>query len=192
MKMAGVLVFFLATSGHAIRERAQTLDGHWHATCHAGKIAEMRIDQSTSYLREAFYKEAHCQVPLFFLETYGLVQYPPNQVRPTDNFVLVDYTYRDIYLTPLTEEMAQQFNLGRLCGLNDWSVLIPQSISGLSCRLVDGAQPIVVPAPQQQRFGIFKVVEPWLYFGQNNQLEDSSSPARRPKDLQPEPFGKRR
>ncbi len=176
----------------SLHGRAETLDGHWVTNCHSGKISEMRINGLNSYLREAFYKESNCKTLLFFLETYGLVQYPNRSTELKISPWPVDYTYQAIHLTPLTEDMAQQFNEGKLCGLNDWVPLVPQFITGLSCRLVDGARPITIPLPMQQRFGIFKIIEPWLYFGQNNQLEDSSSPARRPKDLQQDPFGKRR
>lgn len=167
-----------------------TLEGVWLSSCQAGKISQMRIEaNSTSYLREAFYKDSLCQTPQFFIETVGTLKYPESPLQT--NYQFVDYTYQEIYLTALSEPMADQFNRQQLCDLSHWTALVPQRITGRQCRFVEGARPLSIPVTGQNRYGIFAIKEPWLYFGQNNPLENSSSPVRRPSELQKEPFGRR-
>lgn len=196
MKMqVGILLLFFALSIQVGAENSpsesMTLDGHWIASCQNGKISEMRIQSENSYLREAFYKEIECKSLLFTIETLGLINYPTPNKESKSDFSLVDYRYQAIYLTPMTTDMALQFQESALCGIKTWEPLVAQLISGNWCRFVSGARPILIPGDGQRRFGIFKIVEPWVYFGQNNALEDSSSPMRRPKDLQKSPFGRR-
>lgn len=125
----------------------------------------------------------------------GEFQHPSNQAHSnTLSFSqnsLVDYSYQEVAIRPLNLEITSQFNKSRMCDINTWTTMAPTTITGKHCRFVEGARPIQIPYYQQNRFGIFKILEPFLYFGQNNLLEDSSSPSRRPKDINPEPFGKR-
>lgn len=170
-----------------------TLEGQWLSACKNGKISQMRIDQNlNSYLREIFYQEPFCQTPQFYIETVGSVSFPEDAVQTLNpTFHSVDYLYKEILLTPLSPGMAAHFKNKQLCGLIEWVPLIATPISGKACAFVEGARPVKVPQTGHARYGIYSVSEPWLFFGQNNPIEDSSSPARRPSELQKEPFGKR-
>jgi hypothetical protein len=183
--------FTTETSSLELPSPPITLEGHWWSGCELSKISEMRITNNHSYLREAFYKDPHCRELLFSIETEGTLSYPPINDGTNTQGLPVDYTYQSIQLTALNSEAAKDFQNVELCGHTQWKPLIALNVTGRLCRFFEGARPIQIPKRNQQRFGIYSITEPWLYFGQNNAIEDSSSPARRPTVLMSKPFGQR-
>lgn len=169
------------------------LEGMWLSACQGGKISQMQIDsQFNSYLREIYYQEAYCKTPLFYIETLGSITYPVEAFggkSPSPS--PVNYLYKEILVTPLSPGIAAQFTQKHFCDYEAWTALVATPITNRLCVFMENARPIKIPHSGQARYGIFAIQEPWLYFGQNNPLEDSSSPARRPSELQKEPFGKR-
>lgn len=176
-----------------------TLDGQWLSNCRGGKISTMLIQGRSSFLREAYYEDSACKILLYFIDTHGWVDYPSPQPLQSAEAALmasekgwpVDYSYQDITLTPANENIARQFRQSQLCDWPHWHPLIAVTITGKACRFVEGAKPVLIPLRSQRRYGIYLIREPYLFFGQNNRLEDSSIPSRRPLNLQEQPFGKR-
>jgi hypothetical protein len=190
-----ILVVSLCLSARARSAAITTvsvLDGSWKSECQNGKRADMHIERNSSLLLEAYYNDSHCDRAVFEIETTGKISYPESKEPTfTHSAFPVDYEYQQITITPRQKDAVTQFNNNQFCGIKSWSLDTPQIVTGGFCRFIEGARPIPIPLAGQKRYGLFRIDEPWLYFGQNNAEEDSSAPERRPSRLQNQPFAKR-
>lgn len=155
---------------------ASTPEGTWLTSCQDGLSKTQIISQNNhSHTIEKFHQDRFCRQPSFVFITSGGLNFPAeiNQI---------DFTYTQIQLVVHRKEVVQDFNKRSVCGLTNWKVSEPQTITGLKCALFNIHKPTSIPQSGDTKFGIYKIENDKLYFGKLSKENDGSTPEKRPQE----------
>lgn len=165
----------------------QTLDlsGEWITPCDRGLRKTQVIDGDVATTTEFFHHDRFCNVESFRFKTAGTIKTFPNQPA------WIDFAYSEIEITVFVKEVVEDFNARKVCGFTNWSVAMPQQITGLNCALFNMNKETKIPSAGDMKFGIYKIETDHLYYGQMTKEKDSSSPEKRPSEFSPDAFEKK-
>lgn len=154
-----------------------SLEGIWETGCQGGLKKEQLIKLPFVDVLELFHKDKDCQSLSFKFRTSGTLLF--NKENPS----WIDFTYQQIQLTVYVEAVINDLNERAVCGKTDWKLGEPQTITGLQCALFNVNKPTPIPKQNDQKFGIYSVVDDQLFYGQMSPEADGSSPLKRPVNL---------
>lgn len=162
--------------------------GVWKKTCSEGlsKIQYISEDGLSSEMTEKFHQDRNCDQLSFEFITRGKLDYP--SMTNTTNWL--DFTYTEIQLVLYRIEIVNDFNERQVCSLNNWEIGKPQTITGLQCALFNITKPTQIPQAGVTKYGIFKIENDMLFYGQLTLENDSSTPDKRPKHYEPHGYKK--
>lgn len=168
-----VLIILFVPSLHA-----KIADGIWSTTCLGGLNKEQLYEANDQVkLSEHFYQNANCTDESFTFETRGRVSYY------NEPSLFMDFTYKEIRLIIGKQTIIDDFNLRKVCGCNNWQINQPQNITGQKCALFDVNKELQIPKAGDRKYGIFKIENSKLYYGQLSKDLDGSSVDKRPLRL---------
>lgn len=156
------------------KAHAADLTGLWKTGCKLGLSKEQDINGRETVTTENFYQDRFCQNPSFQFKTTGLIGFSD------ENSIWIDFVYTEVEITVLREEVIQDLNTRQVCGLNDWEVAKPKVITGLRCALFNVSKETQISKAGDQKFGIYKLENDRLYFGQLTRETDGSDSLKRP------------
>lgn len=154
--------------------QAQINTGLWSTGCIKGLDKKQLYENNQVSLVEYFHQDAKCQDESFRFQTSGTVTYNYEQS-------FIDFIYEKIQLTVFKQNVTNDFNARKVCGLDNWAVAQAQNITGLKCALFNTHKEVQVPKAQDRKFGIYQLENNKLYFGKLTQSYDGSSPEKRPR-----------
>ena len=169
------------------------LDGLWKKTCsHRSTREELFAGDHVKY-SEKYFADDLCGVMLvafissgpfqvLALETQGLIIQGRISGAQKINFI---FEHAEIVLQ--SPQIVVDFNQRKVCGREDWTTGT-HSIINLTCDFFKLGRDFPAPKYGQEKFGIFKVATPLLYFGQLSHTFDGSTDSKRPQELEPEPY----
>jgi hypothetical protein len=135
------------------------------------------------YAEQNFFDSA-CEEPSVTTRSYGTYVLGAGAGSGRE----IDFTFSKVTLTPKTGGVAEAYRLRALCGRADWAANEEAEISGRRCDFLDNGVGFRVPAMGDRRYGIVKEGEGALWFGRLSPESDGSTPARRPRFLDPLPY----
>jgi hypothetical protein len=151
-----------------------SLEGTWTRPCENGKITYEIIQRNQAAFREDFFSDKSCQSYLLRFESQG------DFILPKENPLAIDFRFDQVTLTLFTSELVEDFTRRQVCGLSSWSLSAPMPVTGLKCALFPGVKPMPVPVKDERRYGIYKIDDGRLYFGQNDLFYHGKTEDRRP------------
>jgi hypothetical protein len=154
--------------------------GIWVMDCQRG-LKKKQVYESNNRVSttEFFHKDVSCQDEFFRFQTIGTVSY--NDKNPS----FIDFNYEDIYLSIFKQNLIDDFNIRKVCGLTNWTMGGAQKITGLKCAIFNFDEETQIPRVGDQKFGIFSLSDDKLFYGKNSINKDGSSPEKRPTQLDP-------
>ena len=169
-----VLAFFFSP-----KLLAQITIGQWSTACIQGRLNKAQFYQENGRINliESYHQDVSCLDKSFRFETRGRIYYYTQQP------LFIDFVYQEIYLTLYKQIAVDDFNARKVCGYNNWQAHLPQNILGLSCALFEINKEIQVPKFGDLKYGIFKIENGKLYYGQLSRNFDGSTFSKRPKQL---------
>lgn len=159
-----------------ILAKANTTDltGLWKTGCKEGLSKEQDINQRNSVTTENFFQDRFCKIQSFQFKTTGLIGFSD------ENVLWIDFVYTDVELTVFNEQVIADMNSRLVCGFGDWQLATPRIITGLRCALFNRTKETQISKAGDQKFGIYKLEDDRLYFGQLTRETDGSEPLKRP------------
>lgn len=157
--------------------QASVAPGLWSTGCVRGLKKEQNYHTRLVVTDEHFYQDANCADESFLFSTRGRVEYP------SENATYVDFVYIDIRLSVFKKLVIDDFNSRKVCGESNWELSVPKSITGKSCALFNMQKESKIPSAGDIRYGIYGLENNKLYYGKLTQGQDSSSPQKRPTEL---------
>lgn len=151
--------------------------GLWQIDCKNGLIKEQVVRGDSVVFTEKFYAAHECQQISFIFETSGQVAFTPEH----DEWI--DFTFERVSLTVFNPEAVQVLNRRKVCSSNDWVVGEPKEITGHWCALFNINKETQIPNTGDLKYGIFKIKENRLFYGQMTKELDGSTPSKRPNVL---------
>lgn len=168
----------------SFRTQASDLSGSWTTGCHQGLSKEQALDEAHSITTENFYRDQNCKLESFQFKTTGTLQFP------SENSSWINFSYEMVQLTVYDQQVVADLNARKVCGIGDWRSEEPQIITGLQCALFNVNKETQIAKVADQKFGIYKLQEGRLYFGQLSRDKDGSAPSKRPTTWAPEFYQK--
>jgi hypothetical protein len=172
------LILFVVRSG-ATTAASASLEGMWRQECqHGVQRSEEFRGQFVRYT-ETFFVNAICAKPLFVFSASG-----PYKLFFHD----IDFLFLEVTVSPLTQEIANDFNRRAVCGIRHWIVGQPSDIAGSMCDFFRLGVELPAPKRGQMKFGRWKLVGDRLYFGKGTPERDGSTPNRRALEWDPRSY----
>lgn len=189
VRFLNVFYLFLAISTGfsttlAAAEAERNLQGSWAMKCDRGLHKQHQFNGNQSITTEFFHQDQECLKESFRFKTTGLYE------LSLENPDWMNFKYQQIELTVFVSAVVADFNDRVVCGLTNWKVGEPQVITGLPCALFNYNKPTQIPKAGEQKFGIYKIENNKLFFGQLTKETDGSTEQKRPKMFSPEAFEK--
>lgn len=158
------------------------LTGQWSSGCDRGLRKEQVIDQQQQSVTttEYFYQDKTCTQESFRFKTTGTLYF--DAAEP----YWIDFSYTQVELTVFVPQVVADFNTRAVCGFQDWQAAAPKRITGLRCALFNVNKPTQIPVLGDLKFGIYKIEDGRLYYGQLTQEKNGSSKERRPDMFAPD------
>lgn len=157
---------------------AHELEGLWIQPCAAQFQRIESIAGNQVKLTETSYSDPLCTNEQLSIINSGLIFF--------GEAPQIDFTFSQVEIELKTSSALTYFNNQAMCGLSDWKINTPKTITGLRCDLFNSGHPVQIPSFGEKRFGIYKleelneIGEKRLYFGQLTQEKDARTEARRP------------
>jgi len=145
------------------------------------KTQDITADYSAT-TTESFFQDALCTQESFRFQTVGSLSFN------SDESMWINFAYEKVALTLFVPEVVQDFNSRAVCGLTNWSVGVSQTITGLQCAMFNVNRPSQVPRVGDLKFGIYRIEDNQLYYGQLTLEKDGSTAEKRPNFFSPEFF----
>ena len=166
---------------------AGDLDGQWRQHCARGYFREESFLGDSAVYTEHNFRDQGCLAPSVDTVSRGALVSGGVVPQPTGAREL-DFVLESVSLVPRDERAALVYEKISLCGLSGWKAGEAKEITGLLCDLFGQGAPLPVPSTGARKFGIVRVEEDALYFGQLSPGRDGSSELRRPLVLDPSPY----
>lgn len=152
--------------------------------CDRGLRKEQVIQGQAVTTTEFFHQDKECTQESFRFKTVGTLVFDNNEPS------WIDFYYTAIDLTVFVPQVVADFNTRAVCGFQDWQVGTSKQITGLKCALFNVNKPTQIPTVGDLKFGIYKIEDGRLYYGQLTQEKNGSSAKKRPDMFAPEFFVK--
>lgn len=179
--LAAITVFSSAAKAN---EADHNLQGSWVMKCDRGLQKQQQFIENQTITTEFFHQDRECLKESFRFKTTGLFELNPEHLD------WMDFKYQQIELTLFIPAVAQDFNSRAVCGFTNWKAGEPQTITGLPCALFSYNKPTQIPKAGDQKFGIYKIENNKLFFGQLTKETDGSTEQKRPMMFSPDAFEK--
>ena len=150
--------------------------------CDRGLRKEQGIQGQVVSTTEFFHQDKDCLLESFRFKTVGTLAFDGNEPY------WIDFTYTDIELTVFVSQVVADFNTRAVCGFQDWQISLPKKITGLKCALFNVNKPTQIPKVGDLKFGIYRISDSRLYYGQLTQEKNGSSSQKRPDMFAPQFF----
>lgn len=170
--MLSALVFgsFMAVS------LPQELVGRWVQPCQNKAIREEVLENNTAVLTENYYVDAACTEPLLTFKNEGGLVAADGKM---------DFSFTKVSLALHSVALVEDFNERAVCGYQNWIAGLERDITGMSCALFNPNKPGRSPKVGDMRYGIYKVEENRLFFGQLTMQNNAMTPETRPTTFDP-------
>lgn len=170
--MLGALVFgsFMAVT------LPQEIEGRWVQPCQNKAVREEVLQNNTATLTESYYLDTTCAQPLLTFRNEGGLQAQDGKM---------DFSFTRVTIALHSQAFVEDFNDRAVCGYQNWIAGLERDITGLTCALFNPNKPAQSPKVGDMRYGIYKVEENKLYFGQLTLQHDALSPEKRPITFDP-------
>ena len=170
--MLGALVFgsFLSMT------LPQELEGRWIQPCQNKAVREEVLQNNTAALAENYYLDANCSEPLLTFRNEG-------GLRAEDG--KMDFSFTRVTIAVHSSALVGDFNDRAVCGYQNWIAGLERDITGMTCALFNPNKPALSPKVGDMRYGIYKVEENKLYFGQLTLQHNALTPENRPITFDP-------
>ncbi len=162
-------------------QASQTLEGVWLRPCHTQSLQVQEFSGELSSLTELFFEDASCSSPFLAFFNDGTVQTNQNEMN---------FKFQKVFIKLYADNLVQDFNQRAVCGIKDWKKSSLQEITGLSCALFQNRKSIQVPRAGDMRYGIWKIENSLLYFGQLTPEKNGLTPEKRPNTWDPRSYKK--
>ena len=184
LKQISIFAAIIGFQLFAPKAKANALSGIWRTGCLQGISKQQGFTESRSQTTESFFQDKNCSLPAFQFVTNGEIQFPEQ------NSEFINFTYASVELTVYTQEVVADFNSRNVCGFSDWQTAQKKIITGLKCALFNAKKETQIAKVNDKKFGIYRLEQDKLYFGQLTREMDGSSPEKRPLKLNPEVYFK--
>ena len=170
--MIGALVFgsFMAVT------LPQEIVGRWVQPCQNKAIREEVLRDNTATLTEDYYLDTACRERLLTFRNEGGLQAQDGKM---------DFSFTRVVIALHSQAFVEDFNDRAVCGYQNWIAGLERDITGMTCALFNPAKPAPSPKAGDMRYGIYKVEENKLYFGQLTLQHDALTPEKRPITFDP-------
>lgn len=175
--LPGLLSIFVAAQTQA----ASPLDGQWSQNCLNGNYQEKIFSENYVQAFDHFFSDKNCQTPLVTFESDGDIS------LETQN---IDFKFSRVITTLHDIQLAEKYNLRQNCGLTQWTVGTPQDTTGLACDHFMLGRNYMSPNSGDMKYGIWKIENGTLYFGQMTRERNANSPETRPIEFNSKGFKK--
>jgi hypothetical protein len=163
------------------------LQGTWQKPCSQQMIRKEIFQSTTASLVETNFSDSSCQLPQ--LETISEGSFSiGKKVLLTPSGEEMDFYFSRVQMRALSNEVLHWMRENSFCEISNWQLGIFQEITGKTCKFPAGK--ISVPKAGEQRFGIFRIEEDRLFFGDLNLEKNGKSPENRPNQWDEIPFKK--
>ncbi len=172
-------LFFLSSIFIALNSHAQMIPlGHWQQTCHQRNMNEEFFTPQMVRYSETYFADDQCSQRLISFVSEGPYQLQNNKIN---------FTFSKASVSVFAANVVANFNQRSVCGWTNWAIG-SRSILNQMCDFFGLGRAFPTPKISQQKFGIFKIENSMLYFGQLTQDYDGSTDAKRPVQLNPRPY----
>jgi hypothetical protein len=170
--MLGALVFgsFMAVG------LPQEIEGRWVQPCQNKVIREEVLRDNTATLIENYYQDTACAVPLLTFTNEGGLQAQNGKM---------DFSFTRVTIALHSQVFVEDFNDRAVCGYQNWIAGLERDITGMTCALFSPSNPAPSPKAGDMRYGIYKVEDNKLYFGQLTLQHNALTPEKRPITFDP-------
>ena len=152
--------------------------GLWSTGCKNGLKKEQIYDNRNKVITvERYFTDANCMAESFNFQTTGQISYYK------DSADFIDFVYAKIYLNIFKQNIIEDFNTRKVCGISNWKAAYEQNITGLKCAIFNISRPTQIPATGDLKFGIYRIEQNKLYYGLLSKDFDASTPAKRPVQI---------
>ncbi len=173
--MKSILVFLIAsTLLHQTCFGTTSLSGDWQIQCKDGLIKEQHIQDNFVKSTESFFSDKLCQKLSFIFETAGTVSFERHQQT------WIDFKYSSVRLTVFIDSAITDLNTRQVCGFDNWTSGNVKDITGLHCALFNENKETQIPMAGEMKYGIYRMIDTMLFYGELTIDHDGSSAATRP------------
>jgi hypothetical protein len=163
------------------------LQGTWQKPCYQQVLKKEVFQENTVSLVETNFMDQSCESPRLETISEGVFSIGERVfLSPEGNEM--DFHFVKVKMRPLNFEMLSWMKEQSFCGISDWELGVFQEITGRICKFPFGE--IAVPKAGEQRFGIFRLEENHLFFGELDPVKNGKSPESRPNRWDEIPFKK--
>jgi hypothetical protein len=173
----GLNLFYSEISKAESPELKITL-GRWRQSCLHRNMNEEFFAASEVRYSETYFSDDQCQQPLISFISQG-----PYQTRQNK----IDFAFSTSEVVIFSAQISQGFNQRAVCGWSNWTTG-SRSILDQMCDFFNLGRNFPTPKRAQQKFGIYKIENSLLFFGQLTSDTDGSSDARRPIQFNPRSY----
>jgi hypothetical protein len=181
MKASFVLIllsFWVIENSVAATADPTIATGRWRQTCRNRNMNEEFFTASQVRYSETYFSDDQCSQALVSFISEGPYQATQNKI---------DFAFTTSDIVILAPQIAAGFNQRAVCGWTDWTTG-RRSVLGQLCDFFNLGRNFPTPKLGQQKFGIYKIENALLFFGQLTKDNDGSSDARRPLQLNPRAY----
>ena len=154
----------------------QELEGRWVQPCQNKAVREEVLANNSATLTENYYSDANCSDRLLtFRNEGGLVAQDGK----------MDFSFTRVTIALHSSALVEDFNDRAVCGYQNWIAGLERDITGMSCALFNPNKPGRSPQVGDMRYGIYKVEDDKLYFGQLTLQHNALTRENRPVAFDP-------
>lgn len=152
------------------------LVGRWIQPCQNKAVREEVLENNIAALTENYFVDAVCTEPLLtFRNEGGLVAQDGK----------MDFSFTRVTLALHSQALVEDFNDRAVCGYQNWIAGWERDITGMTCALFNPNKPAQSPKVGDMRYGIYKVEDNKLFFGQLTLQNNAMTPETRPVTFDP-------
>ena len=179
--MLAMILPFLAFAGE--------LDGVWRQDCRAGYSREEAFAGAHAAYTERNFRDSACSSLSVETISRGSISLGELVLEPSGARAL-DFSFESVSLRPIDEKVATLWRERGVCGFRDWRAGVEKEVTGRYCDFFGLGSVVRVPSPGDRKFGIVVPGEGAIFLGRLSPERDGSTPERRPRELDSEPYRK--
>lgn len=152
--------------------------GRWRQTCRNRNMNEEFFSSTQVRYSETYYSDDQCTQTLVSFVSEGPFQASQNKI---------DFIFASSDIIILSEQVAAGFNQRSVCGWTNWTTG-RRAVLNQMCDFFNLGRNFPTPKTGQQKFGIYKLENALLFFGQLTKENDGSTDVRRPVQFNPRSY----
>lgn len=177
----------LLSSIIAFAADSTVLEGKWRQDCKNGTMREEVFSGNLATLTEMAFEDSLCSSPSSEFINEG--RFVLGNLLPQPNKASeIDFEFLKVSVVIHSMPLASTYSQIGMCGIRDWKVGVPIEITGLTCAFFGSRS--TVPKLGEKRYGVYRVLKSYLFFGALSTEFDARTPARRPREYNPFAFVK--